>query len=155
MEEKKTIFNYISQVFATYGIIVLIFVIFSYFIGENAQGYSSLFALGKDGISLAILGELLLLALIITIMQVVFTTDVFITNLSIVLRYVFLFMAVFVVMIIMIIVFNWFPTDDITAWIGFIVSYAVSMLFSVIITKIRERTENAKMQEALDKYNSK
>ena len=64
-------------------------------------------------------------------------------------------MAVFVVMIIMIIVFNWFPTDDITAWIGFIVSYAVSMLFSVIITKIRERTENAKMQEALDKYNSK
>lgn len=153
MEEKKTIFNYISQTFATYGVIVLIFVLFSLFIGESAAEYSPLFALGKEGISLPILAQLLVLSVMITVAQVIFVTDVLITNLSIVLRNVLLFGTVFIVMVIMIIVFHWFPTNDITAWMGFVISYAVSMLVSVGITKLREHLENSKMQDALDKYN--
>ena len=153
MEEKKTIFNYISQTFATYGVIVLIFILFSLFIGESASEYSPLFALGKEGISLPILAELLLLAVMITGAQVVFVTDILIKNLSIVLRNVLLFVTVFIVMVIMIIIFDWFPTNDITAWMGFVISYAVSMLVSVGITKLREHLENSKMQKALDKYN--
>ena len=128
MEEKKTIFNYISQTFATYGVIVLIFILFSLFIGESAAEYSPLFALGKEGISLPILAELLLLAVMITLAQIVFVTDVLIANLSIVLRNVLLFVTVFI-------------------------SYAVSMMVSVGITKLREHLENSKMQKALDKYN--
>ena len=153
MEEKKTVFNYLSQTFATYGVIVLIFVLFSLIIGESAAEYSALFALGKEGISLPILAELLLLAVMITAAQVVFVTDVIIRNLSIVIRNVLLFVTVFIVMIIMIIIFDWFPTKDITAWMGFVISYAVSMFISVFITKLREHLENSKMQKALDEYN--
>ena len=39
MEDNKTIFNYISQVFATYGMILFIFIIFGIMIGDNASGY--------------------------------------------------------------------------------------------------------------------
>lgn len=91
--------------------------------------------------------------MMITVAQVIFVTDILITNLSIVLRNVFLFVTVFIVMVIMIIIFDWFPTSDITAWMGFVISYAVSMLVSVGITKLREHSENSKMQKALDKYN--
>ena len=153
MEEKKTIFNYISQAFATFGIIVLIFIVFGLIVGESARDYSPLFALGKEGISIPTLCELLLLSAMITFAQTVFMTDKWIMNMTIILRYIFMFVTVFVIMVIMIFLFKWFPLTDITSWIGFIVSYAISMFVSVLITRLRERAENSKMQEALDKYN--
>ncbi len=109
---------------ATYGMIVLIFIIFSTVIGESAKGYSTLFAMGKEGLSTSILCELLLL-------------------------------AVMIVMIIMIIAFKWFPLDDMTAWMGFIISYVISIIISAMVTRLRERTENSKMQKALDNYNKR
>ena len=153
MEEKKTIFNYISQAFATYGIIVLVFVVFNILLGDVAGDYSALFALGKDGMSIPVLLELLLLAIMITFAQVLFLTDKWIENMSMVIRYVLFFGTVMIVMIVMIIVFNWFPIGDMYAWGGFVISYTVSMITSALLTRLKERTENSKMQEALDKYN--
>lgn len=155
MEEKKTIFNYIAQVFATYGIIVCIFLVFSYLIGDKTVGYSTLFALGKEGLSMPVLCELLLLAFMITVLQVVFMTDRWIMNMPIVRRYILLFLSVFVGMIILIIVFNWFPISDVKAWAGFVISYTISMIVSVMITKYREHDENSKMQDALNNYKKK
>ncbi|MCR5735398.1 MAG: hypothetical protein K6G22_12405 [Lachnospiraceae bacterium] len=153
MEEKKTIFNYISQTFATYGAIVLIFIIFNIAIGENAKDYSTLFSMGKEGITIPVLSELLLLAVMITLAQVVFLTDKWILNMSMMIRNVLLFISVLIVMAIMIVVFKWFPVDDMTAWLGFIISYVISLIISEFVTKLREKAENSKMQEALDKYN--
>ena len=153
MEEKKTIFNYISQAFATYGIIVLVFVVFNILLGDVAGDYSALFALGKNGMSIPVLLELLLLAIMITFAQVLFLTDKWIENMSMIIRYVLFFGTVMIVMIVMIIVFNWFPIGDMYAWGGFVISYTVSMITSALLTRLKERTENSKMQEALDKYN--
>ncbi len=155
MEEKKTIFNYIGQAFAIYGIIVLIFILFSVVIGEQAEGYSSLFSLGNKGISVTTLCELLLLSVMITIAQDIFLTDRWIVNMSMMKRNALFFLAVLVVSVIMIIVFQWFPIGDMTAWLGFIVSYAISVFVSVLVTRLRERAENAKMQQALDAYNKR
>ena len=63
------------------------------------------------------------------------------------------FVSVLIVIIFMIVAFNWFPTRDMTAWLGFIISYALSMIISAHITILKERAENTKMQEALDEYN--
>ncbi len=153
MEEKKTIFNYIRQALATYGIIVLVFVVFNILLGDVAGDYSALFALGKDGMSIPVLLELLLLAIMITFAQVLFLTDNWIENMSMIIRYVLFFGTVMIVMIVMIIVFNWFPIGDMYAWGGFVISYTVSMITSALLTRLKERTENSKMQEALDKYN--
>ena len=38
MEDNRTIFNYISQFFAIYGMIVMIFIIFGILIGDSASG---------------------------------------------------------------------------------------------------------------------
>ena len=152
MEEKKTVFSYISQVFATYGIIVLIFIIFSVAVGEMAKDYSTLFALGKAGLSTPILCELLLLAGMITLAQIVFLTDRWITNMSMIIRNVLMFLSVMIVMVIMIVAFKWFPLDNMAAWLGFIISYVISIIISSLLTRLREKAENSKMQEALDKY---
>ncbi len=153
MEEKKTVFNYISQAFATFGIIVLIFILFSLAIGESTEGYSNLFSMGKRGMSIPTLCELLLLAIMITLAQVVFLTDKWIVNLSLIIRNVLFFLSVLIVMVIMIVTFKWFPVGDVSAWIGFIISFAISMIVSALVIKLKERADNSKMQEALDNYN--
>jgi len=159
MEEKKTVFYYIRQAAATYGIIVLIFVILNLIIGERTEGYSTLFSMGGEGISLPILCELFLLSVMITLAQVVFLTDRWIINMTMMIRYVLFFVIVLIVMVIMIFAFKWFPEGDtiarIGSWIGFIISYAISMIISVLVTKLKERAENSKMQEALDNYNKR
>ena len=47
MEEKKNMFDYISELFATFGIITCIFMILIVVIGDLAYGYSSFFEYGK------------------------------------------------------------------------------------------------------------
>ena len=66
MEEKKSIFDYIRQLFMIYGVMVLMFVIFNLIIGDEAKSVSSLFALGSQGLLSATLLQLLFMALIIT-----------------------------------------------------------------------------------------
>ena len=153
MEDKKTIFYYIRQAFATYGIIVLAFIIMSIVIGEKTKGYAALFSMGSEGMSMPILLELLLLAVIITLAQVAFLTDTWIMNMSMGTRNILFFVSVLIVIVLMILAFDWFPVRDMNAWIGFIISYALSMIISALITRIKERAENSRMQEALDKYN--
>ena len=153
MEDKKTIFYYIRQAFATYGIIVLAFIIMSIVIGEKTKGYAALFSMGSEGMSMPILLELLLLAVIITLAQVAFLTDTWIMNMSMVTRNILFFVSVLIVIVLMILAFDWFPVREMNAWIGFIISYALSMIISSLVTRLKERAENSKMQEALDKYN--
>lgn len=154
MEEKKTVFNYISRLFATYGIMVTIFIILALIVGEYTQDLSSLFRLGGKGLSLATLAQLLGLALVITVAQTVFLSDTVIKKMSLVLRNILFFVTILAAIIITVIVFGWFPIGNIFAWIGFIVSFLISMGISVGITKAKESAENSKMEEALKKYNS-
>ncbi|MBO7335489.1 MAG: hypothetical protein J6U42_00970, partial [Lachnospiraceae bacterium] len=80
MEEKKTVFNYIRQLFATFGIIVTIFIVLSLIISEGTGDYSSLFRLGREALTIPTLLQLLLIAGTITCAQVVFYTDILIKN---------------------------------------------------------------------------
>ena len=153
MEDKKTIFYFIGQAFATFGIIVLIFIVLNLVIGESTEGYSPLFALGKGGISIPTLCELFLLAVLITIARAIFLTDRWILNMSMVLRNILFFLSVLFMIVIMIIVCKWFPVNDMEAWIGFVISFVLSMGISVGIMRLIEKTENTKMQKALDQYN--
>ena len=154
MEEKKTVFNYISQLFATYGVIVAIFIVFSLLIGNGADEYSTLFSFKDVALGIPTLLQLLLLAVFITVSQVLFLTDRMIKGMSMVLRYILFFVTIMLAMIIMTVIFKWFPIDDPKAWCGFFISFIISMLISAFLTRLAEKSENRKMQEALDKFNS-
>ncbi len=75
MESKKTIFNYISDVFTMYGVIVFVYILLSLIVGDYVGDFSSLFRLGSAGLSTATLLQLLLLASIIVIAQNIYLAD--------------------------------------------------------------------------------
>lgn len=149
MENNKTIFTYISQAFATFGIILLLFVLLGLTIGDSAKEYSPLFALGRQGFSMATILQLFLLAVIISLAQITFLTDRWIQNLALILRNILFFTAVILTIVIFVILFDWFPIDDIAAWAGFAISFSACTAASVAISRLKEKAENKKMEQAL------
>lgn len=151
MEDRKTIFEYIGQLFTTFGIMVVIFIVINLLIGSEAGSVSTLFALGPAGLSSSTLLELLLLALIITIAQNIFLSDVLIKNMMLTIRNILFFVTILAAITVFVILFGWFPINNAGAWIGFIVSFAVCTAVSAILMRFEEQAENKKMQEALNK----
>ena len=151
MDDRKTIFDYIKQLFTTYGIMVVIFIVINLIIGNEARTLSSLFSLGSAGLSTATLLQLLFLAAIITVAQNIFLSDILIKNMALIVRNILFFVTVMAASTLFIIIFGWFPAGDITAWIGFIVCFAVCTAVSALIMRLSENAENRKMQEALNR----
>ena len=154
-EDRKSVFGYIAQLLATYGAMVIIFIVFGLCIGTTTEGYSTLFELGNRGLTMGTLLQLLFLAVLVTIAQVVFLTDALIKNMNMIARNLLFITSIFISIVTFAAVFGWFPVNDIKAWIGFVISFSVSMTVSLLITRSVEKSENKKMQEALDRYMEK
>ncbi|MCR5250402.1 MAG: hypothetical protein K6E50_07335 [Lachnospiraceae bacterium] len=153
MEEKKTVFDYFAELMTTYGVMVMVFLILNLLIGKKIGDFSSLFRLGGEGIGLDTLLQLFLLAAVITVARIVFLTDRLIKSMPILLRNAIFFILILLTMAVMVIAFHWFPLTEIRAWIGFGISYTISMLASLFLIRAEERAENKKLQEALERFN--
>ena len=151
MEEKKTVFNYISQLFAIYGVVIVIFVVINLIIGNEAGSVSTLFSLGSTGLSTVTLIQLFFLVVIVTVDDNIFLTDLVIKNMPLVLRNILFFAVILVTITVFAAVFGWFPLDNIGSWIGFIVSFSVCAAVSSILMRMEEKAENKKMQDALNR----
>lgn len=151
MEDRKNIFEYIGQLFTTFGIMVVIFIVINLVIGSEARSLSTLFALGSAGLSSAMLLELLLLALIITAAQNIFLSDILIKDMKLPVRNILFFVTILIAIAVFVIIFGWFPVNNAVAWAGFIVSFAVCTAISSVIMRLEEQAENRKMQEALNR----
>ena len=61
--------------------------------------------------------------------------------------------GIIVMIIVFVVVFDWFPVNKIEARIGFFVSFGICFLISLGVTLLKEKAENRKMEEALKKIN--
>ena len=152
MEEKKSLFDYIGELFATFGIITAIFMIIILSLGNIASGYSPFFEYGKTALSIKILFQWLCLSFIICACKNIFLTDRWIRQMSIIVRNLLFFIAITVAITVFVIIFKWFPLSDVKAWIGFIVSFALCSAVAVVVGKLKENSENRKMEKALDRF---
>lgn len=151
MEENRSIFDRISKVFTVFGVVILVHVIIGMIVGEGASKVSTLFSLGSEGLAMNTILQLFALSVIVIILQTIFLTDMIIKSMSIVLRIVLMFVSVTCATVVFVLAFKWFPVDEILAWVGFFVSFAICSLVSVLYSRLREKTENRKMDEALEK----
>lgn len=152
MEENKSIFDYISKVFTVYGVVILIHVIIGLIVGEDASEMSTLFSLGSEGLAMSTLLQLFALSVIVIVLQTLFLTDKLIKNMPIVLRVIGMFVSVTCAIIVFVIVCKWFPVDEGMAWVGFFISFAICSMAGILFSRLREKAENKKMDDALKKY---
>ena len=69
MEERKHLLTYVEQVFMILGISLLAVTLICAAVGEEAREYSTMFALGAEGIPIHTIGEYLLSSVCITTLR--------------------------------------------------------------------------------------
>lgn len=149
MEERKDIFAYIGQVFQIFGFTVSVLCLFCLLFGEGAKEFSTMFALGAEGLTVATLLQFLGVAVCITALRFVFFTDAIIKRLSVAVRMVCMFLSTLLMMIVFVIACGWFPTDMWEPWAMFILCFGISTGVSTAVAMFKERLENRRMEAAL------
>ena len=152
MDNKPTILNYLSQVFMIFGITVLLLNIFCLMFGESAKEFSTIFTLGDSGLSVKTMLQFLLAIAITIVLRFTFMTDIVIKKMPLAARIIAMFTTAFLNILVFIIVCGWFPVSNPTAWVMFLISFAVSCTVSTVVSLYNERTENRKLAEALKKF---
>lgn len=152
MDNKPTILDYLSQMFMIFGITVLLLNVFCLMFGESAKEFSEIFSLGSSGLSAKTMLQFLLAIAITIVFRFAFMTDVIIKKMPLAARIIAMFTAVFLNIVVFIILCGWFPVNNPTAWVMFLISFAVSCTVSTAVSLCNERTENRKLAEALKKF---
>ena len=151
MDNKPTILDYLSQVFMIFGIAVLTLNIFCLLFGDSAQEISTIFALGSEGLSVKTMVQFLLAIAITIVLRFVFMTDIIIKKMPLVARVIAIFAAVFLNIVVFVLLCGWFPVDNPMAWIMFLISFAISCAASTAVSLLKEKMENRKLAEALNR----
>ena len=152
MQKKETIFSFVEKTFMIFGFTIAVLGILCLLFGESASAISQMFSLGADGLSVATLFNFLLLSAIISALRAVFFTDALIKNMSIPLRTVCLFAGVIAAMVCFVVRCRWFPVDSLLSWVMFFICFAVSAGLSTVISALKEKGENKRMQNALERF---
>lgn len=151
MDRQKTVFDYVAEVLKIYGFMVATFLPFVLCFGRISREVSALFSLGTAGLSVSSLAQLLLLSVCLVCLRFVFFTEKVIRRAGLLFRSVAMISSVVLVIILFVVVFRWFPARMPIAWLSFAVCFAVCFLLSLLILSCKERLENRKMADALEK----
>lgn len=151
MEENKTIFDYCGSIFTTFGFTILLMSIFCILVGEEASEVSSLYSMGRDGLSVATILQFFGVAVCITLLRVLFFTDTLIKRMSVTQRTVCMLLCVIGLIVVCAAQFRWFPINMWQAWAGFAASFGICFAVSCVLTMLKERLQNRRMEEALTK----
>lgn len=151
MRKKDTVFDYIEQIFKVFGFTVVCLCVFSALCGEDAKGVSTIFALGRGGLSVVTLGQFFLTSVLIVTLRFIFFADGLITKLPLAIRTITMFVLVFLVIVVFSIWFGWFPVNEWKPWLMFAGCFGVCAIVSTVVSIVRERFENKKLDEALQR----
>lgn len=149
MKDNKTVFDFLGQTLTVFGFTMLTLNIFCIFFGNSAKGYSSIFELGSQGVSVKTAFQFLFVSVLISGTKLIFFTDVIIKKMPIWLRTACMLIIVIIIMSAFITLFKWFPVNQWQPWAMFFICFGISFVGSWLVMITKEKTENKKMEEAL------
>lgn len=151
MEEKRTIFDYLSQVLIVFGFAVLTLNVFCLVFGNSAKDFSAMFAFGNQGVPAQIVFQFLGISVLLVGVRFLFFTDIIIKKMPIWLRTVCMLSVIVIIIAVFVIVFHWFPVNMWQPWAMFFICFLLSFLGSWFVMTVREKVENDRMDQALQR----
>lgn len=155
MEEKKSVFDYLGEILTVFGFTMLAMNIFCAVFGSSAKEFSTMFALGNEGLPVTIAFQFFCISVLIVGIRFVFFSDTLLKNMPIWLRTLCMLVSVIVLITVFVIAFGWFPVMMWQPWVMFIICFSISFLGSYAVMLIKERVENKRMAEALQRLKEK
>lgn len=155
MDKKKNILDYLAQVMIVFGFTMLVMNILCLGYGDSAKDFSSMFELGSQGIPVKTAFQFLCVSLLVIGLRIIFFTDMLIKKMTIWLRTICMLVSVVIVIAVFITMFHWFPVDMWQPWVMFFVCFGISFLGSYFVMVLKEKAENRRMEEALQRLKEK
>lgn len=152
MEERGTIFDFLAQVMIVFGFAMLMLNLFCFWLGDSAKEVSTMYELGSEGVPVKICFQFLAVSFLIVVARFVFFTDMLIKNMPIWLRTVCMLGTILVIIVSFAIGFGWIPKYTWQAWVMFLVCFGVSFIGSYFVMTVKEKVENKRMEEALERW---
>lgn len=139
-----------AQVFA---VMVILFVFPTDVQGEQAE-MSSIFQM-PGGISRWTLLQFFVVAVATALIRFIFMSEVLIKSLKLSGRIICMFGMELLMVAFAVWKFEWFHTTNVDGWAGFLVSFSVCFILSVLLTIKSEKKTNSDMNKALHKVQEK
>ncbi|MDF2952043.1 MAG: hypothetical protein K0S18_1626 [Anaerocolumna sp.] len=155
MKDHLSKFNFLTEVLTIFSVTILFISIVGFICGEDAKQYSSLFQLGGEGIANKTVFQLLASSFIIAALKVFFFSDMVLKNKLVLWRTIWMLCAVVVVIICFVLIFKWFPINNLPAWIGFFLSFVGFFTVSTILMILKTKLEGKKYDRLLQEYKNK
>lgn len=150
MEEKRGILDYLAQVLLIFGFAMVMINLFCLAFGASAKGFSTMFALGSEGIPVEVVFQFLAVSVLIVVLRFVFFTDTLIRSMAIWLRTICMLTGIVGIIAVFIITFHWFPVRMWQPWGMFLICFGISVLGSYFLMALKEKEENRQMKKALE-----
>ena len=119
--------------------------------GDDIRGLSSLFAL-DNGLQYSTILQTAGFSLIIAVFSVLLFSEHIQTKINFLFRGLLLLLLTLVATSIFALTFNWFPSNDIRAWLGFIFCTIGSFVVSFALTLLILKLEGKKYTKLLEDY---
>jgi hypothetical protein len=149
MNDRKTVIDYITQVFSLFGFTMIIMMCFSLLIGESAKEFTTLFAYDEAGVPVTVMLQFLVLSVINVFIRFLLLSDRLIKEMLITIRIALTLLAVLLSISIFIIIFGWFPIHMWQPWALFIGSFLLCSAIGTFVTTAQNKLENKKLAEGL------
>lgn len=144
--------GFFSQLFVTFFVSILSLSLIGLAVGDGAKEYSTLFSLGSNGISFASIFQMLFYSILLSLLKNLIFSETVIKKMMAKWRAVLLVLGSFLLAVIFIFSFHWFPYNYYPAWIGFFASFTVGFLISLAIMLIKSQMDNRKYEDLLIRY---
>lgn len=149
MEERKHILDYGAQVLMIWGFAMLCMLLFICLFGEAGKEISNLFTLGREGISVAVMLEFLLLSIVIVGLRYFFFTDRFLKKPTVMIRTFGMIFSILIVISGFIFLFGWFPVTMWQPWVMFFLCFLICFIGSMLVSTWKNSQENKKLEAGL------
>lgn len=152
MDKRFTIFDFFSEAFNTFSIMIISITVTTYLFGKDAGTISSLYKLGNEGIAVDTIAQFMLAALVLELVKMFWFSEKLIRNMMALWRTTFMVVSVIPVMAAFAGILGWFPLNNLHAWGGFLISFAVCFLLSLGVVYLKARLESKKYEEGFKRY---
>ncbi len=155
MEERKRLPDYLAEIFIVFGVTLAVIAVMCAAVGDEAREASTMFELGKRGIPLHTVAEYFFSSVCVTILRIVFFSDVLFRRRSVAKRTVGMLASVIALIGLCAYHFGWFPVDEPECWGIFLVCFGICFAVSAAASTIKERLENKKLESGLQSLKEK
>jgi hypothetical protein len=144
--------SYVAQTLILFSVNILMLMLLAMLVGDGAKEVSPLYQMGSKGLATETMLQFLLSSALIIALKNFFFSEKIFKNLMALWRTVLILFSVFVMSVLFIIIFRWFPLDDYLAWAGFLICFGGSCTLASLFMIIKTKWESRRYNELLSVY---